>query len=121
MAVGASARALHTAATSPTRPQINVSSPPHTGPVPWAKYGHGDSHMARLHNGWQLFIIKAEGLWRWNVNAPGGGGHLSDAEVEERIRRKQAEQRGGTLQRGETARDAKKAAEVSARRCGVIT
>ena len=77
--------------------------------------------MARLDNGWQLFVIKAEGLWRWNVNAAGGGGHRSGAELRERIRRKQAEQRGGTLQRGKTLRDAKKAAEAAARRCGVST
>ena len=94
---------------------------PHTGPAPWAKYGYGDAHMAELDNGWQLFVIKAEGLWQWNVNASGGGGHLSGAEVEERIRHKQAEQRSGTLQRGKTVRDAKKAAEAAARRCGIIT
>ena len=94
---------------------------PHTGPAPWSKYGYGDAHIARLDNGWQLFVIKAEGQWRWNVNAPGGGGHLSGAEITERIRLKQAEQRDGTLQRGKTLRDAKKAAEAAARRCGVIT
>ena len=93
---------------------------PHSGQVPWTKYGYGDAHMAELDNGWYLFVVKSAGQWHWNVNAPGGGGHLTSEQVEERQRRKDAEGRGGELERGKTARDAKKAAEEAARRCGVI-
>ena len=98
-----------------------MSSSPHTGPVPWTKYGHGDAHMAELDNGWYLFVIKSAGRWYWNVNAPGGGGHLTSEQVEERQRLKDAEKRGGRLERGKTLRHAKKAAEAAARRCGIIT
>ena len=96
-----------------------MAATPHIGPAPWAKYGYSDSHLAKLDNGWYLFVVKSAGVWSWNVNAPGGG-RLSAAEVEERIRRKQVEQRDGTRPRGKTLRDAKKAAEATARRCGII-
>ena len=93
---------------------------PHTGQVPWAKHGFSDAHMATLDNGWYLFIVKSAGQWSWNVNAPGGGGHLTNEQVTARQGLKDAEQRGGTLERGKTARDAKGAAEKAARRSGVI-
>ena len=44
-----------------------MSSSPHTGSVPWAKYGHGDAHMAELDNGWYLFVTSP---------APEGAGFL---------------------------------------------
>ena len=90
---------------------------PHDGQVPWAPYSYSNAHRAALDNGWQLFVVKIQGRWSWNVNAP-----TSPAEdLNERQRLKEAEGRCGTLERGKTVRHAKKAAEEAALRCGIIT